>query len=77
MAQLMFKIANEPHLDIRTVKPDLPACLVAIIDRALIKDADQRYQTGGEMAKDLRACLAQIGGAGGASATAPTVDIAI
>jgi len=74
MAQLMFKIANEPHLDIRTVKPDLPDCLVAIIDRALVKDADQRYQTGGEMAKDLRACLALIGGA---SATAPAVDIAI
>jgi eukaryotic-like serine/threonine-protein kinase len=74
MAQLMFKIANEPHLDIRTVKPDLPACLVAIIDRALVKDADQRYQTGGEMAKDLRACLALIGGASGA---APAVDIAI
>jgi serine/threonine-protein kinase len=66
MAQLMFRIANEPHPDIRTVKPDLPDCLVAIIDRALAKDIEQRYQTGGEMARDLRACLATLGGSSGA-----------
>ncbi len=60
MAQLMFKIANEPHPDIRTIRPDIPECLAAIIDKALAKDGDQRYQTGAEMARDLRSCMASI-----------------
>ena len=60
MAQLMFRIANEAHPDIRGVRGDLPDCLVAVIDRALTKDADQRYQTGAEMAKELRICLASL-----------------
>ncbi len=63
MAQLMFKIANEPHPDIRTFDPNLPDCLIAIIDKVLTKDADQRYQTGAEMAADLRTCLGMVGGA--------------
>jgi CHASE2 domain-containing sensor protein len=65
MAQLMYKIANEPHPDIRTIRPDLPDCLVAIIDRALVKDPDQRYQNGAEFARDLKTCGTMAGGAGG------------
>ena len=61
MAQLMFRIANEPPADIRQLRPDVPPCLVSIIDRALCKDVGQRYQTGGEMARDLRLCLASLG----------------
>jgi len=66
MAQLMYKIANEPHLDIRSLRPELPDCLVAIVDRALTKDPDQRYQTGAEMARDLRTCGTMAGGCNGA-----------
>ncbi len=73
MAQLMFKIANDQQPDIRTIKPELPDCLVAIIDRALLKDPEQRYQTGGEMAKDLRTCLALVG----TGDAAGDVDLAI
>jgi eukaryotic-like serine/threonine-protein kinase len=58
MAQLMYKIANEPYIDIKAVKPDISECLVVIIDRALAKDISQRYQTGAEFASDLRACAA-------------------
>jgi serine/threonine protein kinase len=71
MAQLMFKIANEPHPHIREFNPQVPECLAAIIDRALAKDNRQRYQTGAEMAADLRACMGL--GTGG-SAPAPQVD---
>ena len=74
MAQLMFKIANETHPDIRSVRPDLPDSLVAIIDKALTKDADARYQTGAEFAKDLRTCMA-MSGAAGAGAGDSGVDI--
>jgi serine/threonine-protein kinase len=57
MAQLMYKIANEPHIDIRSVNPNIPPCLVLIIERALCKDIEQRYQTGNEFAADLKACM--------------------
>lgn len=56
MPRLMHKIATEPHASVRLIRPELPACIDAIIDRALAKDADQRYATCGEMALALRAC---------------------
>ena len=58
MAQLMFKIANEPATDILSVRPDLPPALVAFLEKAMAKDADQRYQSGDEFAAALRAAYA-------------------
>jgi len=58
MAQLMFRIANEPPTDIRTIRPDVPACLVSILDNALAKQPELRYQTGDQMAQAIRACMA-------------------
>jgi serine/threonine-protein kinase len=60
MAQLMFKIASEPHPDIRGIVPGLPDCVGQVIDKVLAKDPEQRYQTGGEFARDLRACLTAL-----------------
>jgi tetratricopeptide (TPR) repeat protein len=60
MAQLMFHIANEPHTDILSIRPDLPPCLVAIINRSLAKQVAERYTTGAEMAEALRQCAASI-----------------
>ncbi len=60
MAQLMFKIANDAHRDIATVRPELPVGLVAVIDKALVKDVALRYQRGAEMAADLKNCLGQL-----------------
>ena len=45
MAQLMFKIANEAHADIRTHSPNLPACVAAIVNKALAKDPDSAIRT--------------------------------
>ncbi len=70
MAQLMFKIANEPPTDILTVNPNVPPPLVAFLQRAMAKDPDQRYQTGEEFAGALRAAFA------GASAPAPAAPAA-
>ena len=74
MAQLMFRIANEPHPDVRTINPDLPECVVAIIDKALTKDADVRYQTGAEFARDIRTCIGITAGTG---ADDSAVDLSI
>lgn len=58
MATLMFKIANEPHASASSVNSAIPACLAAIIDRMLEKDADKRYARGQEISADLRSCAA-------------------
>jgi eukaryotic-like serine/threonine-protein kinase len=57
MAQLMFKIANEEAADVRTHNAALPESLWAVVNKALAKDPDQRYQDGEQMAKALRQCL--------------------
>ena len=68
MAQLMFRIANEPAADILTINPSLSPGLAAFLERAMAKDADQRYQTGEEFAAALRASMA---------GAAPGVDISL
>ena len=60
MAQLMFRIANEPPLDILSVNPDLPPCVVAIIDKALAKKIEDRYRNGSAMAEAIRKCAASL-----------------
>jgi CHASE2 domain-containing sensor protein/predicted Ser/Thr protein kinase len=63
MATLMFKIANEPHAPAAVLRPDLPPAINTVIDRALNKDVEQRYQRGSEMARDLRAAMAALAAA--------------
>lgn len=57
MATLMYKIANEPHPKPDTIRPELPRCVTVIINRALAKDPEKRYQTGAQMSADLRKCM--------------------
>jgi serine/threonine-protein kinase len=54
MTQLMFSIANAPHPPIRQYNAGLPEWIDPIIDKALAKDADKRYQTGAEFAEAIR-----------------------
>jgi serine/threonine-protein kinase len=60
MAQLMYKIANDPTPDILALNPNLPPCVVAIINHMLEKLPENRYQTGTEIVQDIRVCLAQF-----------------
>ncbi|HXE38101.1 MAG TPA: serine/threonine-protein kinase [Azonexus sp.] len=57
LAQLMFKIANDAPVDILSIAPGLPPTVAAVIDKALRKNIDERYQRGAAMAADLRACI--------------------
>lgn len=59
LAMLMYMIASEPHRDIFAVKPELAQSfpqLAAIVDKALEKEAKDRFQTGYEMAEALKQC---------------------
>ncbi|GAO37029.1 serine/threonine protein kinase [Sulfuricella sp. T08] len=58
MAQLMFKIANEPHPNLLSIDPSLPPCASAIIDKILQKQPEKRFHTGAELARAIRACAA-------------------
>jgi serine/threonine protein kinase len=60
MANLMYKIANEKHPDIRSYQPDLPSCVSSIINRALHKVIDKRFQSGKQMATSMRRCFEQL-----------------
>ena len=60
MTQLMYKIANEPPIDILGVNPALPECVVEIINKALAKNVAERYQSGEEFAQAVRACAAHF-----------------
>jgi eukaryotic-like serine/threonine-protein kinase len=60
MVNLMMKIATEPHAPIGTLRPDLPAALGPIIDRALTKNPELRYARGADFARELRAVTAAL-----------------
>jgi serine/threonine-protein kinase len=74
MAQLMFRIANEAAPDILAINPNLPPAFVAFLERAMAKNAEDRYQTGEEFAAALRATL---GGASSAAGSSTDVDISL
>jgi serine/threonine-protein kinase len=54
MTQLMFAIANAPHPPIRDYNPSLPPWVDELIDNALAKDFEKRYQTGAAFAEAIR-----------------------
>ena len=51
---LMQRIAGEPHPPLRQIDPQIPAGFDRIMDRALAKRPQDRYQTAAEFASDLR-----------------------
>jgi serine/threonine-protein kinase len=57
MATLMYKIANDPHPSILDINDKLPPSLELILARSLEKDANDRYQKAGDMARDVAKCL--------------------
>ena len=57
MASLMYKIANEAHPAPESINPDVPRCVTVIINRAMAKDVEKRYQRGSEMVADIHKCL--------------------
>jgi serine/threonine-protein kinase len=76
MAKLMYKIANEPAPDIRSLRPDLPEALANVVTLSLEKRPEVRYADGRQLAADLRTIEASCGPAppgtdSGAAAAAP------
>jgi serine/threonine protein kinase len=51
---LMNRIARDPHQPVCDINPEIPVGFDVILSRALAKTPEGRYQTAGEMARDLR-----------------------
>jgi len=60
MTGLMQQIAEAPHPPLRAFRPDLPACVESVIDRALAKNPEERYDSGAQMAAALDDCRSRI-----------------
>ncbi len=60
ITSLMYQVAREKHPSIRTINPKTPPVVEKIIDRALEKDPEKRYQKAGQMAEHLKMVIAKI-----------------
>jgi serine/threonine-protein kinase len=60
LSSLMYKIANQQHEDVRSVRPELPECVSQIINTALNKDMGQRFPRAGLMASVVRRCMQRL-----------------
>ncbi|MGK0441277.1 MAG: serine/threonine-protein kinase [Pseudohongiellaceae bacterium] len=57
IADLAYKIVNEKFTNAREIRKELPASATRIINKAMAKDADKRYENAAAMATALRNAL--------------------
>ena len=58
--QVYSKVREGRYESLEKLVPDLPARLHEVVEGALAKDPDQRYQTCGEMLADLEECIFEL-----------------
>jgi len=56
---LTQQLTMDPPL-VHISRPDIPQNIIAIVRRCLMKQPDERYQSAGELAEDLRATLSDL-----------------
>ncbi|MEJ2720335.1 MAG: protein kinase [bacterium] len=57
---ITYSILNEPPRSLKTLRPDAPEGLVEIVEKALAKDPEERYQRVAEMLADLKRLKARL-----------------
>ncbi|WP_045860584.1 serine/threonine-protein kinase [Teredinibacter purpureus] len=57
LASLTYEIIHGKHKGVRTIRKDLPASASRIINQCLQKDADERYESSGELAIVLKKAI--------------------
>jgi serine/threonine protein kinase len=56
-AEVLVQVSTKPLPSIRSIRTDMPAPLVAIVERCLAKDPGDRFQKMGDLASELRGVL--------------------
>ena len=59
LTAVTHRIVFEPYPPLEQTAPGLPAAFTQVLDRALAKDPEQRYDRGADMAADLRAIFSE------------------
>jgi serine/threonine-protein kinase len=59
LREVLAKQAGGEPTPVQTVRPEVPDAVAAIVTRALAKPPEDRYQTAGEMAADLRTAMGE------------------
>jgi serine/threonine-protein kinase len=75
MAELMYKITHEEAVGVRLHRPDLTEELARLVQRALMKAPEARFQTGAEFALCLEKYVTNHGNISPVGVQAVTVDI--
>ncbi len=57
---LLYEIVNSPAPPLTKLRPDLPPVLGAIVDKALEKDPERRYQSAQDLSSDLKEITRQL-----------------
>jgi serine/threonine-protein kinase len=60
LANLMYKIANEKHPDVRQFRKDLPPSVSKLVNKALQKETAKRYQSGGKFETAIQRFMEQL-----------------
>jgi CHASE2 domain-containing sensor protein/predicted Ser/Thr protein kinase len=60
VTSLLYQISHAKHPSARELNPKIPLVVEKIIDKALAKDVDQRYQKAGQMAEHLTRVVERI-----------------
>jgi serine/threonine protein kinase/cytochrome c-type biogenesis protein CcmH/NrfG len=58
--QILEKVRRSEYKPPRSIMPDLPRNTAGIINRALAREREKRYQTCGEMLADLEECMSEL-----------------
>jgi serine/threonine protein kinase len=60
LTSLLYNVTQSRHPSVRAINPNIPKACEQIIDRALAKDPEKRFQSGEEVAKYLNAMIKRI-----------------
>jgi eukaryotic-like serine/threonine-protein kinase len=75
VVSLLMMHVNDPVPDLRSVRTDVPPALVAIVQKAMAKKSEDRFQTAAEMAASLRAVGNSLQDSGQGRTVAEVTDV--
>jgi len=61
LAAISYQVVNDKHPDITALRPELPACIKRLVDKAMQKKPAGRFQDGKAMKRALQRCLKEMG----------------